>query len=213
MVVVYVNCDCVPLTCDCMYSIEPGLTSYICFILLSELSTFSDFARDLIMQLPYAVPLPEEGSVFDYYLNLRQYQFLPWADRKGNSGGDISSSGYVSLPEVSLRLRACRLNLGINWKVYQYSYRYRDVLYSGGVSCICFQRRSDKRVPLKHTYLSCGFAVNLPIEITSPLIVIIKAYPKVHTCRTSSDLSSVVVCPLHLLCSLSYTAGAILIHH
>lgn len=53
------------------------------------------------MQLPYAVPLPEEGSVFDYYLNLRQYQFLPWANRKGNSEGDITSSGYVSLSEVS----------------------------------------------------------------------------------------------------------------
>ena len=67
----------------------------------SELSSFSDFAREMIMQLPYAISLPEEGSVFDYYLNLRQYQFLPWAVRRGGSSGEVSSTGYVSLPEVN----------------------------------------------------------------------------------------------------------------
>ena len=85
------------------------------------------------MQLPYAVPLPEEGSVFDYYLNLRQYQFLPWADRKGNSGGDISSSGYVSLPEVSLAsdcmhtIKDWHLLTALKSTV-MYSYMYREVL-------------------------------------------------------------------------------------
>lgn len=68
----------------------------------SQLSSFSDFARDLIMQLPYAVPLPEEGSVFGYYLNMKQYQFLPWAERKRNGSSNISTTGYVSLPEVRL---------------------------------------------------------------------------------------------------------------
>ena len=50
------------------------------------------------MQLPYAVPLPEDGSVFDYFLDLKLYQFIPWAERK--SGTRRSSGGYVTLPEV-----------------------------------------------------------------------------------------------------------------
>lgn len=54
------------------------------------------------MQLPYAIPLPEEGSVFDYYLDLRRYQFVPWAERTWGSGGTASASGsgYVVLPEL-----------------------------------------------------------------------------------------------------------------
>ena len=67
----------------------------------SEHGAFSDFARDQIMQLPFLVPLPEEGSVFDYYLNLKQYQFILWSQRGGGSGGkSIRSSGYITLPEV-----------------------------------------------------------------------------------------------------------------
>lgn len=54
------------------------------------------------MQLPFMVPLPEEGSVFDYFLNLKQYQFVLWSQRGGETQGSrvIKSSGYVSLPEV-----------------------------------------------------------------------------------------------------------------
>ena len=48
------------------------------------------------MQLPFAVPLPEEGSVFDYYLDLRRYEFLPWRERHQ----ERSSGGYITLPEV-----------------------------------------------------------------------------------------------------------------
>lgn len=69
------------------------------FICCSELQSFSDLARELIMQLPYAVPLPEEDSVFDYFLDLKLYQFVPWSERKLESRRK-SGGGYVVLPEV-----------------------------------------------------------------------------------------------------------------
>lgn len=75
-------------------------TSLVCYFhACSEVTSFSELARDLIMQLPYAVPLPDEGSVFDYFLDLKIYHFLPWAERKSESRKS-SNSGYVSLPEV-----------------------------------------------------------------------------------------------------------------
>lgn len=52
------------------------------------------------MQLPFMVPLPEEGSVFDYFLNLKQYQFVPWSRRGETASRTLRSSGYVALPEV-----------------------------------------------------------------------------------------------------------------
>lgn len=41
--------------------------------------------------------IPEGKSVFDYYLDLKSYTFLPWSERKKDSS---SSSKYVSLSEV-----------------------------------------------------------------------------------------------------------------
>ncbi len=49
--------------------------------------------------VPFEMSLPEEGLVFDYYLNLSQYKFVPWSDRKKT--GSVSATGYVSIPEVS----------------------------------------------------------------------------------------------------------------
>lgn len=51
------------------------------------------------MQLPFAVSIPEEGSVFDYYLDLKRYTFLPWSDRHQNRGP--AGNSYIVLPEVS----------------------------------------------------------------------------------------------------------------
>ena len=56
------------------------------------------------MQLPYAVPLPEEGSVFDYILDLKIYHFVPWSEKKAESrkrSGSTGDGGYIVLPEVS----------------------------------------------------------------------------------------------------------------
>lgn len=57
------------------------------------------------MQLPYAVPLPEEGSVFDYFLDFKLYHFLPWEEKKlekrsNNNSGGGGGEGYITLPEV-----------------------------------------------------------------------------------------------------------------
>ena len=76
-------------------SLLPSLPSSL--LLPSELSFYDEFARDQILQLPFAVTLPEEGSVFDYYLDLRSYQFLPWSERR-LEGRD--TAGYIALPEV-----------------------------------------------------------------------------------------------------------------
>ncbi len=57
--------------------------------------------------IPFEMSVPEEGSVFDYYLNLRQYKFLPWSERKGGGSKDVSASGYVSFPEVSTACAKC----------------------------------------------------------------------------------------------------------
>ncbi len=54
----------------------------------------------MILQLPFAVSIPEEGSVFDYYLDLKKYAFLPWSERH-REGGTSGGSGYIVLPEVS----------------------------------------------------------------------------------------------------------------
>lgn len=66
----------------------------------SEVASFSELARDLIMQLPYAVPLPDDGSVFDYFLDLKIYHFLPWEERKSENRKSSNHSGYIALPEV-----------------------------------------------------------------------------------------------------------------
>ena len=71
------------------------------YLICSELNSFSEFAHDQIMQLPYMVSLPEEGSVFDYYLDMKQYQFVPWNERgRDTATRAVRSSGYISLTEV-----------------------------------------------------------------------------------------------------------------
>ena len=69
------------------------------FFLCSEIKSFDELTRDLILRLPYAIPLPEEDTVFDYFLDLKSYQFLPWSKRKADSQTHYVG-GYVVLPEV-----------------------------------------------------------------------------------------------------------------
>lgn len=68
----------------------------------SESRAFSDLARDLISQLPYDIQLPDEGTVFDFFLDLKMYRFIPWEERKPESKRSSSSSGYIVLPEVHM---------------------------------------------------------------------------------------------------------------
>ena len=51
------------------------------------------------MSLPYNVPLPEEGLIYDYCLDLKQYTFIPWTEGK-TKGVRNMGGGYFSLPEV-----------------------------------------------------------------------------------------------------------------
>ena len=53
--------------------------------------------REVVVKLPYEVSIPEAGSVFDYYLDLKQYQYLSWDERPAKE--DVLD-GYVALPEV-----------------------------------------------------------------------------------------------------------------
>ena len=66
----------------------------------SQLPAFNEFARSQLSQLLYTVPLPEEGSLFDYCLDLTTYQFIAWTAR--NVGKKSSSGQYATLPEVSV---------------------------------------------------------------------------------------------------------------
>ena len=52
-----------------------------------------------INDLPMSVSFPEEGSVFDYYLDLQTYKFELWSNRKGRLAP--RSNGYIPTPELS----------------------------------------------------------------------------------------------------------------
>ena len=60
---------------------------------------FSVFVRELTSELLMGVSMPAQGSVFDYWLEQKSYNFKPWRERRG---GKMSIRGdYVLLPEVS----------------------------------------------------------------------------------------------------------------
>lgn len=46
-----------------------------------------------------SVSFPDEGSVFDYYLDLRTYRFEPWSKRKGRLSP--KANGYIPTTELS----------------------------------------------------------------------------------------------------------------
>ena len=52
-----------------------------------------------IKDMPISVGFPDEGCVFDYYLDLQTYQFEPWSKRKGRLS--VRHTGYVPTPELS----------------------------------------------------------------------------------------------------------------
>ena len=89
-------------TCTHMHSIRTRTYPpiYIHTHTCSQLPAFNDFARSQLSQLLYTVPLPEEGSLFDYCLDLNTYQFIAWTAR--NVGKRSSSGQYAILPEVSV---------------------------------------------------------------------------------------------------------------
>ena len=65
----------------------------------SEVQSFSALVRDRTTQLPYAVPLPDTGSVFDYCVDLKTFKFIPWAEGRIRASMEVGSD-YISVPEV-----------------------------------------------------------------------------------------------------------------
>ena len=65
----------------------------------SELDSFNKFSQKQINDLPMSVCFPEEGSVFEYYLDLQTYKFEHWSKRKSRLVP--KSNGYIPTPELS----------------------------------------------------------------------------------------------------------------
>ena len=65
----------------------------------SELESFNEFAHQQINDLPMSISFPEEGSVFDYYLDLQTYRFEHWSKRKSRL--TPKSNGYIPTSELS----------------------------------------------------------------------------------------------------------------
>ena len=81
----------------------------------SEVASFDEFAREQIGDMPFSVPLPEEGSVFDYYLDLKTYQFLLWSTRKTKE--NKKTSGFVATTELTKLSYIVDLYLSYNYNV------------------------------------------------------------------------------------------------
>ena len=67
--------------------------------LSSEVDSFNEFAQEQINDMPVSVSFPDEGSVFDYYLDLQSYKFEPWSKRKGRLAP--KRTGYIPTPELT----------------------------------------------------------------------------------------------------------------
>ena len=69
------------------------------FDFFRSITQFSDFIREVASCQPTCQNmLPEDGLVFDYYLNLKTYCFNPWTDKKQEKTS--VNNHYVSVPEV-----------------------------------------------------------------------------------------------------------------
>lgn len=68
-----------------------------------------------INDMPVSVSFPDEGSVFDYYLDLQTYRFEPWSGRKGRLAP--KSSGYIPTPELTRVAYVAELYLSYGYNV------------------------------------------------------------------------------------------------
>ena len=78
------------------------------------MESFNTFAREQIEDMPLSVFLPHEGSVFDFYLNLKTYKFEPWSERKNRSA---KNSSYIPTPELSRVAYVAELYLSYGYNV------------------------------------------------------------------------------------------------
>ena len=75
------------------------LVEFMCSLPTSELESFNEFALGQISDLPMSVSFPDEGSVFDYYLDLQTFRFEPWSKRRGRLAP--KSNGFIPTPDLS----------------------------------------------------------------------------------------------------------------
>lgn len=68
-----------------------------------------------ISEMPLSVSFPEDGCVFDYYLDLQTYRFDPWSKRKGRLMP--RHSNYIPTPELSRVAYVAELYLSYGYNV------------------------------------------------------------------------------------------------
>lgn len=74
----------------------------MCVHSCSSISQFSDFVQDLLVKEGNLSPIG--GNIFDYYLDLKTVQLIPWKERrKERTEQGKGSTRYVQLPEVQHR--------------------------------------------------------------------------------------------------------------
>uniref|UniRef100_A0A1X7TIU7 AAA+ ATPase domain-containing protein n=2 Tax=Amphimedon queenslandica TaxID=400682 RepID=A0A1X7TIU7_AMPQE len=82
---------------------------------------FSKAVRDVVSSLPMANDIiPQDGLVFDYFLDQKTQQFLPWSERKRDSGASKSNTpidSYVPIPELERFVYISELYLGYGFHV------------------------------------------------------------------------------------------------
>ena len=60
---------------------------------------FSQFARDTLSKAAHPVMVPEQGTVYDYYVDFKTGHFVRWADRTLERARNVATH-YTVLPEV-----------------------------------------------------------------------------------------------------------------
>ncbi len=76
-----------------------------CFLTISSVTVFSNFIRELAADLPTCQKMfPPGGHVFDYYLDLKTYCFIPWNEKKQEKRNSLTDKHYITVPEVSITI-------------------------------------------------------------------------------------------------------------
>ena len=91
---------------DLRYIVETIIINVYYFYTCRHYNEFSKTVRDIVSSLPMANEIiPVDGLVFDYFLDQKSQQFLPWSERKRDSGASKSNTpndNYVPIPEVCI---------------------------------------------------------------------------------------------------------------
>ena len=67
---------------------------------------FDEHARKILSSGPYPLTIPQEGSVYDYFLDFNNGKLIKWKDRPGSEFKTLASS-YTIVPEVRVNSIVC----------------------------------------------------------------------------------------------------------